>query len=85
MSTCVLEEVVNTWNFVRFNTSHFESNNYLWILGYNVVDELNDIIKYHETDNATLFSIKVIIDRINPNRIDLFGNVSQLLRDQHYL
>ena len=85
MSTSVLEEVVKTWNFVRFRARHFEFNNYLWILGYNVVDELNDKIVYHETDNSTLFGIKVIIDRVDPNRIDLFANVSQVLRDQHYL
>lgn len=85
MSPSVLEEVVNTWNYVRFHSRHFEFNNYLWILGYNVVDELNDLIKYHETDNVKLFSIEVIIDRINPDRIDLFGNVSQVLRYQHYL
>ena len=61
---------------------YYDSNNYKWVLGSAVINDLNAISKilFSPYEKIALFNIEVERDIYNPQRISIYKDITDQLR-----
>lgn len=80
-----MEYLIRLYNLavLRNNTLHFNRDDYKWVLGIKVVNELENRNEIYRSaiypEQPTLFGIVVDVDFKNPDNIQLWENITNKL------